>query len=44
MRNILALLLLRDGVVFHGGGEMKIFSAVFRDFGKKMFWKRYFQH
>ena len=31
------------GVVFVGGREMKIFSTVFRDFGKNMVEKRYFQ-
>ena len=34
----------RGGVVFAGGREMKIFSTVFRDFGKNMVGKRYFQH
>ena len=29
---------------FAGGREMKIFSTVFRDFGKNMVGKRYFQH
>ena len=33
-----------EGVVFAGGREMKIFSTVFRDFGKNMVGKRYFQH
>ena len=32
-----------EGVVFAGGREMKIFSTVFRDFGKDMVGKRYFQ-
>ena len=32
------------GVVFAGGRKMKIFSTVFRDFGKNMVGKRYFQH
>ena len=32
------------GVVFAGGQEMKIFSTVFRDFGKRMVGKWYFQH
>ena len=32
------------GVVFVGGWEMKIFSTLFRDFGKNMVGKRYFQH
>ena len=31
-------------VVFAGGWEMKIFSTVFRDFGKNIVGKRYFQH
>ena len=31
-------------VVFAGGREMKIFSTVFRDLGKYMLEKRYFQH
>ena len=31
-------------VVFAGGQEMKIFSMVFRDSGKKMVGKQYFQH
>ena len=35
---------LRGGVVFSGGRKMKIFSTVFRDFGKNMVGKRYFQH
>ena len=30
--------------VFAGGQEMKIFSTVFRDSGKKMVGKQYFQH
>ena len=34
----------RGSVVFAGGQEMKIFSTVFRDFGKNMVGKRYFQH
>ena len=34
----------RGGVVFPGGREMKIFSTVFRDFGKNMVGKWYFQH
>ena len=29
---------------FAGGREIKIFSTVFRDFGKNMVGKRYFQH
>ena len=29
---------------FAGGREMKIFSTVFRDFGKNTVGKRYFQH
>ena len=29
---------------FAGGREMKIFSTVFRDFGKNMVGKGYFQH
>ena len=40
-----------EGVVFAGGQEEKIFSTVFRDFGKDVKWdlkdivgKRYFQH
>ena len=32
------------GVVSAGGQEMRTFSTVFRDFGKNMVWKRYFQH
>ena len=35
---------VREGVAFAGGQEMKIFSTVFRDFGKNMVGKRYFQH
>ena len=31
-------------VVFAGRREMKIFSTVFRDFGKNRVGKRYFQH
>ena len=31
-------------VVFVGGREMKIFSTLFRDFGKNMVGKRYSQH
>ena len=31
-------------VVFAGGREIKIFSTVFRDLGKYMLWKLYFQH
>lgn len=31
-------------VVFSGGREIKIFSSVFRVFGKNMVEKRYFQH
>ena len=31
------------GIVFASGREMKIFSTVFRDFGKNMVRKRYFQ-
>ena len=31
-------------MVFAGGREIKIFSTVFRDFGKNMVGKRYFQH
>ena len=31
-------------VVFAGGREMKIFNTVFRDCGKNMVGKRYFQH
>ena len=31
-------------IVFAGRREMKIFSMVFRDFGKNMVGKRYFQH
>ena len=33
-----------EGVVFAGGREIKIFSTAFRDFGKNMVRKRYFQH
>ena len=33
-----------QGIVFAGGWEMKIFSAVFRDFGKNIVRKWYFQH
>ena len=32
------------GLVFAGGREMKTFSTVFRDFGKNMVGKRYFEH
>ena len=31
-------------MVFAGGREIKIFSTVFRDFGKNMVGKRYLQH
>ena len=31
-------------IVFSGGREIKIYSLVFRDFGKHMVEKRYFQH
>ena len=37
-------LLFQTGVVFAGGREMKIFITVFRDFGKNIVGKRYFQH
>ena len=32
------------GVIFAARREMKDFSTVFRDFGKNMVGKRYFQH
>ena len=32
------------GGLFSGGREIKIYSLVFRDFGKNMVEKRYFQH
>ena len=32
------------GVVFAGGREMKFFCTVFRDFGKNVVGKQYFQH
>ena len=32
------------GVVFSVGEEIKVFSSVFRGFGKNMVEKRYFQH
>ena len=35
---------IRVGVEFADGREMKIFSKVFRNFGKNMVGKRYFQH
>ena len=33
-----------EGVVFAGRRELKIFGTVFRDIGKNMVGKRYFQH
>ena len=42
--NVTSYLISGGGVVFAGGREMKIFITVFRDFGKTMVGKRYFQH